>query len=117
MALNLEIDTTILTNQPSTIDIVEPGARLTEMANGGFSAAARSKGTRVRVAWGVDVSPVAVMAELRTARGGTISHQLEWDDVTGTHHDITVAWAREASYGINVAFIYKRIVVEFREEA
>jgi len=117
MALDLEIDTVILTNQPTTIDIEEPSARLTKMANGGWSASSRAKGTRVKVTWGVDVSPTAVMAELRTARNSLVAHQLEWNDVTGTAHLIQVLWPKDPDYDINAAFLYDRITVEFRESA
>lgn len=117
MPLNLEIDNTILTNQPTDVVVVEPEARTQRMANGGYTAAARAKGTKLKVIWGVDVSPTVVMAELRTARGSSIAHQLEWDDVTGTHQTIQVLWPRDPNYAINPAFSYKSITVEFLEEA
>jgi len=117
MPLNLEIDTVILTEQPTSVSIVEPAAVVRPMANGGVAIAARAKGTKVRVDWGVDVSPTAVMAELRAARNSLVSHRLEWDDVTGTHHDINVAWVSEPNYNVTVAFQYGKISVEFLEEA
>jgi len=113
----LEIDNTILTNQPTSIEVFEAPAKTMPMANGGVSAGTRAAGAKIRVTWGIDVSPTAVLAELRAARGGTASHQLEWDDVTGTHHTVQVAWRGEADYGINTAFNYQKVVVEFLEEA
>lgn len=117
MPLNLEIDNVILTNQPTQIEVQEAEARTTKMANGGYSAALLAKGARVRITWGVDVSPTVVMAELRTARNSLIAHQLEWDDVTGTHHTFQVLWPADPGYGINPAFLYDHITIEFLEEA
>lgn len=117
MTTNVEIDDTILTNQPSGLEMFEAEGGTARATGGGFIGSTRDEGRRIRITWGIGVSVTAAMAELRTARGGTMAHKLEFDDVSGVHHTIQVLWKANPSYRISEAQQYRSYTIEFLERA
>lgn len=115
MPTNFEIDSVDMTEQPSVIRVTEvkPGEK--RVSGGGYTAYTRAKGVEIRVTWGVGVSPTAVMAELRTKRGSTISHQIGWDDPSAAAQTYQVNFP-PIGYDIQVSELYGPITVIFREQ-
>ena len=117
MAVNVEIDDVILTNQPSRIELIPAAALRTQATGGGFIGATRNEGDRIRITWGVDVAITAVMAELRTARGGTVAHKLEFDDPSSVHYTIEILWLADPSFTIMLPELYRNFTIEFLERS
>lgn len=115
MAADLTIDGDLLTYQPTEIEVIPAAAVETQTVSGTYSATPRPFGAEIRITWGVDVATLEAMNELRTARGGLISHEIEFTDPSGTTHTYVVNWISDPPFIISVEQFYKRFTIVFRE--
>jgi hypothetical protein len=116
MALNFAVTGHgTLTNQPSEVEVIPIQAHLEQVATGGWVAHKRTKGARIRVTWGLEMSKTAVLAELRTARGSTVNHTITFTDASATAHSYSVLWPGDPPFREHHAELYRRITIEFVE--
>ena len=106
-----------MTTQPSELEVTPAAATETQTIDGGYVATPRSKGAEIRVSWGVGAAKTAVMAELRSARGATVAHSIQFNDVTGTGHNYKVNWLSLPAFRIQPGYVYDRITITFHERA
>ncbi len=85
-----EIDTAVMTNQPSHIDVDPPEGEYHPTVDGGWVVSPKAKGNVITVTWGVQAMKLAAIAELRSKRGTTYSHVIEFIDPSGSTQTFSV---------------------------
>lgn len=116
MPLNFAFDGgATFTYQPSQIEVTPVEAETVQGVNGGYVAIGRSKGTEIRVTWGVDVAVTAAMAALRTARNSTIAHTIQFTDPSSTNHSYKVLWLSDPPFSLGPEYLYERFSITFYE--
>jgi len=85
-----EINTVVMTNQPSNIEVEEAEGEYHETIDGGYVVSPKAKGAIITVTWGVQAMKLAAIAELRTKRGSTYSHVIEFIDPSGVTQTFSV---------------------------
>lgn len=109
-----EIDTVVMTAQPSNIKVEEAEGKYTETIDGGYLVSPRSKGALITVTWGVQAAKDAVVSELRTKRGSTYAHVIEFIDVNSVVQTFNVL-IPPISYEILLSEHYNRLTLRMRE--
>lgn len=115
MALTFAIDATTMTNQPSSIEDTPVQANTFRGLDGSYTAFTPSKGRMLRVTWGVDVAVTAVLAELRTARGGTVEHTLTWNNEAGSGQSMDALWLGDPPYTQLPSELVRTFTITFYE--
>ncbi len=115
MVTAVGFDSSALTLKPSRLEVEEVKAVRRQVANGGYIFSTRSKGRIVRITFGRQAVRLGILDELRTARGGTVAHTLQWTDPDGNAFNIKIGWISDPPYGIDLNDNIERFVLELYE--
>ena len=111
MTTAVGFDSATLTIQPSRMEVTEVSAVRQQVANGGYIFSTRTKGRIIRLMFGIQAVKAGVLNELRTARGGTIAHTLQWTDPDANAFNIKIGWESDPPYGIGTAEYIERFTL------
>ncbi len=111
---NFDIDSNVMTIQPSSIEVEEAEGVYKQTVDGGYLVSVRDKGAIIVVTWGVDVAKTAVIAELRTARGASYAHTIGFTDPSSVAQSFTVLMP-PIGYNILTSELYGRFTLRMRE--
>lgn len=110
------LNTVLLAYQPSRIIVKTPEGSFDVMEEGNWQGSSLEYGYQVTMEWGVGLSLMEVLAELRTRRGGLDEVRVQFTDMNGVAFDKTMLWEKDPDFTFPPGWgAYETISVTWRD--